>query len=1184
MSTNVLPTFFRQLHRQLFWLLMALLCTLSVTLLLFIQLADKTAQLSSEQLPKLIKQQDIKQQLADSETLLRHLLVLKSAQQLATEHQQLMRHWQQLAQLANPNNADFNELIFEHKFITNTVDRLVMNSVRNKQLTDDSKFQLQLVVDSLHELIHKKQQQQVSLYRQITQDQLTDRVTAIRAKAHAKLINQLLQLQQFTQRLTYVLQSVEQLSLQTSVPWFEQFTQATVQIFTDIGPLRNELIDNGHSVLAEQLHTLEQLFFSEHQLLAKWRGQLHLFEEYRHYLQKADAIVTPLLINPEALLKISPEAKHRTVWMERLLLVQQNLAMVLQRLSLGQWIWLLSGLFTLMMLGAMLSVSVIKRKLATFHQTNIALLTEQLAQQNQGICQYVEQQQLLAPIESIIHPKYSEQDHQKLVSELNQQRQLLAQWQQVTVWHDIKTTLLAEQPQIHILLTNQASDNSSIIAQPKSWRHYFSKPVVRQLLQAAKLVKHNNKPELLTVSTLAQHSVLVSIHHQPGGWFGTLANTEQVEQLRQTIKTQEQAYIGQLSQLASKAQHTYSQLQQLIWQVLLQLQHGSLIHYSSESAARLLPIYRKLQRVENLLHINKALTAKHQASQLNLRDSWLEPLVQSVVINAQQEAYLQKNTILIDYDSTLNDQVMVDPAHLEHLLLAMCQTMFAGYFNATLHLQVSLQDKNSGQQVVNFCWRITRLAQPIELPKILRHLLNKTDLQQHVLASYLSHQLQLFNAQALTITNLEDGYQLQVQLPMALSQQPQQCIANVEFKQLNLLLISQDKPLKQRLNEYFKRQRIACEHLANALQFSQQYSPKQLAKRVLDVVLLGNDTIATDYASILQQLAVLPSHCRPKLLVLQAQKPQQILRQGLFEQPQHPLFINQLTHAIKQLLASANSSNLVLSAAQLQPYYRKASQVTLLLAVQCPAQYQTLSSVLQLLGLQVRMVSDQQLLLTAWQSGRYLLMITEFTIEHEVSFAIGNKVARAIFLLNQPHGSCYSSDDLTITELVAPFDVQALAQQLSPWLTSSVVPVNRSMLVSNSAIVALPASVAVTKPMPVTKILNTKDDQLPVNIQQFAIHQGSPELAAMMLDDYLEDNRKDIDTIKQLISAKQVEQAIDCCEHLLTTAKIIAAPALISVVSQLHRALVHSDESQFTALMNEMDSQVAQLAQFTAAL
>lgn len=249
--------------------------------------------------------------------------------------------------------------------------------------------------------------------------------------------------------------------------------------------------------------------------------------------------------------------------------------------------------------------------------------------------------------------------------------------------------------------------------------------------------------------------------------------------------------------------------------------------------------------------------------------------------------------------------------------------------------------------------------------------------------------------------------------------------------------------------------------------------------------------------------------------------------------------------------------------------------VDILVGVSSPAQHLTLHNLLQQLGFQVTFVAQANRQSQCWKSGRYAILLSEFSVSPFTKFTYDGShsvtdhptLLRGVFSLRQ--GARFIPEEKKFVHWhLGNIDINgALAKivhQFSPWLPKSGLQDSVQNMQKKQN------EVKVSK-----QLLAATNTQV-VNLEKYIKHQGSVELAFFMLDEYLNEAidlvAKLILVIKNndLVEAGKVVRQLNMLSQILAAAalhqlcqdwqKIIADPVLNKNSAFLGKLLIKTEQ------------------------
>jgi len=156
-------------------------------------------------------------------------------------------------------------------------------------------------------------------------------------------------------------------------------------------------------------------------------------------------------------------------------------------------------------------------------------------------------------------------------------------------------------------------------------------------------------------------------------------------------------------------------------------------------------------------------------------------------------------------------------------------------------------------------------------------------------------------------------------------------------------------------------------------------------------------------------------------------------------------------------------------------------------------------------------------------------------------------------------------------------NLDALVELLTPWLNTSLMP---STAITQTNIHGTQVEPRKT----LEEKVNNDGISAAIDLVSYAKHQGSPELAAFMLDDYIEtiaDMSEHLDELIRLEDELAIEAAM---KEMKLTATILSAPVLIKLMIQIEQAFSQRSYKQMLCLIQEIKQELLLVKTFADAI
>jgi len=1141
MENSTLPTFARQFFVKTIITLIAI-CGLLVWSSLWFDHDQQhltyqvTTELPNNQLA--LKNMQLQRQLAEQ------IQLIKTRHQggdIDQQHQHLVTLAQQWQLLFKPSRTVLDTL---NSFDTTLLNRIDQTAKENEAIRQQA---LSLLSATQTQLIATRQEI-ITTELSTTQDVLLQYINALLADIRAGL---------------------NELSLQTTNIRFEQLS-------LDV----NHLL-NAHASLAkldtltlldEQIGTLEQLFISEQRLIGKWRGSIRLFSNYDDFLTNtltpALAINTPI-INEDWLQKDSLSLFNRALHAINIQLGKEQVSMLLVGLFIGNVCWVLFLVWSFKRAA--------KEFLELLHASVDGAIAGKLSSPASNISADINQ--IIEKIIKISQPQHNEEEYQALADTVKQQHKVMSKLGKIASWTLSPKTGLTIDKNALIDVTLSPDINQS------SLRHVLSKEQSKHFIDALRAAKQLKQVKTLPVTLLSGTSVEVTILYLDHQWQGTVAEYGRVLELEQTITKEQNAQQSLAHEHHQQSQKAFDKIAEMLVQAMLQSQNMALISGVSIQAS-----YRPLARMFEWVRQQHILSEMAYDSQPKTQqDALLADEIYCAVFNAQSEAKLQQNTLFLQCDENLATQVRLDVRLFGRLISAFCQLALKEQFKSKLHLVIEAIDQNSGQQSVKFTAKVSTSKPLSKLPAHANWLLSSTEgAETLAIETYFYTLLRRLHGEHVAAELTEAGYTLSFDLPIAISTQSKAPIAKLQAR--NILVLSSNKEKQKVIKRYLKQGNCQVEGLAQVSRFAEQFNLAHLTRNKLDLVVFVQHQI-DDLSEILQHINSLPDERKPKLVVLQQSHVGGLNKTGLFSLAAHPVSRESLISTCEHMLKSTQITNQILPAQTFAPFHYSASQVELLLAVQHPHQHQPLIMLLQWLGFNIKLVCHGKGMQKHWQSGRYLVLINEFEHSPVVQLATGKLIARGVFHLtdntSEAQKLALSDEDKKITkywhvdQMPEIDQLKSLVKLLSPWLK---VNTEQSKSAQQKR-VKTEQAINESKRQNILFDSSTLE-QLPqaFALEKFAQHQGSGELAAYMLDTYIDNIAAGIEAIEGALFEANYHLLAELFDEVSLMATILSAQGLMEMMLQLKQADQNKAFDKMDRLLEQVKAELTGIRAYANAI
>lgn len=1201
---------YRQLTSRFYLLVFSFSLLFLVGFSFYFQYNQDLAALKYQQIPAIEKHSQRQLLLIKNDRLLNHIFNSQNAAQFGNDYQTLNENLDNIAKLSRDNRQLLEQLKHRLLMQANNVSHLTENYRRNLQLKDSVIIQLTLVADSLSIVIAEQISQQKALYLQISQEKSTARVTIIRATLLSNLADRLSINREFHHSLIATLVMFNQLDLQYDLVEFD-YIQQKIQSEIDYW-LENtiEVADKtvDENTLIEHVEVLNALLFNEQSTFAKWRGQLRMANDFQAELTKQRDELAPLLDQSLALqpLKSSNIEKQLLA-----LLAKANI-----HLQPKHYVWLIAGIFFLLTIIFICLIFSLRRKVKRFG-VQCTTAVDEFVTTGEVLAKIPGEEvtKIIHSIKKLSQPLHSEADFQ-LQQKKHQMYTALMSRHTGKIFWQLPELSKKQQQQLRVLL--------GIKLTSKHWRRCFSRDDVRAILSLARQAKKNKSVERISLISNKEKAIALTIEYIEGAWCGSLCNAEKNRalkdeniQLQQQLQQQNQA--DKLAIIANS-----NDASALTTHVMLQRQTLSLTQGDEQLA------YQQLQKLVRLNEQQKTCAQlRTDDFVLTLTTVSLANEIHTALANVSLAQVHSNNLVYLKMADNLATLVTLESELFQAMITTICQKMLTEQHDVELNVDLQVVDVNSAQQTIKMSFAINQASDVKALQRVINELTLNDEFSADLDAAtyhYLRDLQLVFNASNKANQPLDHGGKFSFNLPLTIAESLSQTskIKPTKMTKCSLLVVATDKRSRERICHQLSDSKAVVETMQDLTLFQRQISIKHLTKNRVDVIILSPEVYISDYDLITQHLASLPAKLQPKTMVIQPFNCSALQRAGLFSACNLPWYADELMTQITQIIDETNKINLAVEPEIFSPYKFYPSQVEVLLGVSEPNKNGVLIRILHWLGLQVTLVSQPAQLERLWQSGQFSVVITEFSA-FDINIKDSKNVVHGIFALKQSGDNKQGFfHELTLPKswygdyLAPALDIQKLTQQLSPWLKSGVSRGEKADLLTtrqqqrknikrqitaqsslsenvdvNSETVLSMADIEQSLDFPLDLEPESEPTDDAFDLNKYAQNQGSAELAAFMLDEYLADISANTQALSKGIDEQNYDLAEQILQSLIKLAKVIAATPLLTQCEELSQMIIASrtegdlslqQKEALQGQLNQLKLCLVQLTEFAEAI
>jgi hypothetical protein len=1158
---------YRQLSGRLLLLFLCFILSAATGIAAYFYQTQQLVAFNSQQLPEIRQYTQRQRLLLNHERLINAIVASETAAKFSISYQTLTDNLKQLSTLSRKNYRLFDSLLRRLQFQAENVSSLASNHRRNIQLKDSVIIQLTLVADSLSTLISNQLEQQTKLHQQAS----SGKISAKRALTLSNLALNLNSNRELSRLLVDSLVMFSQLDLQYDLIEFNYLQQ---QGHSD---LQHWLLtmsnatkkSDAEKTLETQVVVLNDLLFLEQNTFIKWRAQLNRADDFRVELLAQKTNLAVLLTEPLPHVEIKP-----TKFVQQL---QRWLSKANITLAETNYIWLVVAVFSALTLVSLMVIFSIRTKLKRLGQQSTAIVVEYVEKGTLPSNSPTEEiTNILAAIQQLSRPKHSEIDYLCLKKEQQSDRLVMNLHSGHVFWQ------LPEPAKNQPLISLLAFDSTV-----NHWRRLFSRNDVRKILIAARVARKERVIQRLSLITAQEKAISLTIEYRNSHWFGSVCSTEELHGLRhensQLLQQMQQQ--SQREKINTIADSEY--VTSMVQRALLQRQ------FSVEKPKSELAADASLERIIKWCQQQKTGAQLRQDDfLLTLSTVNIINELDTVIANIALQESKNNNALYVNVDNTLKPFVSLESELFQAMVCEISSLLLTNQQQATLDIALKVIDVSRTQQIVRCSFLLSGFSKPDELGQSLNDLVEAAGVSAESQVPSLSYLLDLmlvFNVSNKVNQQLEKTINFSFDIALVLTEEANLASIDTNFanneaqlSNQNVLVIATDKSNRQRICQALSDTQASVETMRDLTLFQRQLNLEHLTKNRLDAIIIAPEVYCSDYALIVQHLAILPKHLSPKMLVVQPFSDPNIARVGMFEHCTMPWYERELPTQLTRLLSEESNDNLLIDKSHFYQQSFLPTHVKILLAVAQPSVHQSLIQLLHWLGLRITLVSQQQSLEQYWQTGQYLVVISEFTL---LSAKPINSVdcLRGVFSLAT---SVRDSDDILVSSAlpeswqqghISPaLDITSIIKLLLPWLT----PVNALADKIEGERNVVSADVKSIEVLPVENIAidnqslvdDTEDSisqdtktAILFDLTQYAKNQGSVELAALMLGEYLMDIEQALLLLEKQVSENDPALAQLSIMRVLHLAEVMAAKSLSTQCLKLKTIL--TNENNATSLL-----------------
>lgn len=1125
-------------------------------------------QVSQNYLPKLAKQKAISIKISELQGELSELSIGNGPVSLSSAHQQIIENLRNLKSEGRYSREFFP--LLENDEIDNLANRLVSNETRNSALTDETLGLINLINHSMIDLLAVMRDRQANLYNQVLADKVSDRVTASRAIAHTNVSHDIQDYQEANRHLNKVSATLEEMSFLSKSDDIDLLEQSAEKFNQWQGVYQDQLAAENDE-LAKQLTLLDDLLFNDDRLIAKWRGQVRLAQDYLIAIDEQNAKLGLLFERNQR--AISPPIPALANFLKS---YQLNLAN--QDIYIG-----LAIVITMLLFAVFLLLNAILRRTTKLEQETEQLVGVSIGK-NEATLQELStqsQHQIQSMLNDVIQPEHDESAYQALKQQLELFHHMLSTYGNGLYIQDdaVKgSNISLNESSFNWLITMTSVDLS--YRSTFSWRRLVSAKQTREIVESVRRLKQNK--ELATQLNLAfdngKYACLNLIATERGISVFIFDETERSIEVNELNQTIEQLQIDEQKQWQGE-QQVFSHIHRKLASACLSQQSLARIDRAS---------LRHAQQLNQLLQWSEGgqLWARNHVDKTN--PEFTEVKLAQALSGMICEAQYQRNHLFEDRQQSLifehldnenmaleSATVLLDMANYHYVLSYLLDIQFVRQ-HGDLTLKTKIVDQNAAQLMVKYHFTYEQ-EQPLEnLPAAMLLISHQVESQPKASTfdqGYFARALlDYLHVDKIELIQQSHGWQFSFELPHSTQQNIEKIKAEYEAPSLStrIVLIVKEEANRNYLDSLLKpysTEVIAVSSLEHAHGF---FDVNRLEKKKIGLVITADESGHHDTHQLLSLIEQLPERLMPKLFVLD-----DVSTLPLSQYDTHGYNLNlklgaNLLDVLSQFMQSEAYYNRVFDHQDLQSLNCQKSNISVLVAMDRFSEQHYIGALLNWLGFKVCVATSIEQANSQWQSGLHRILVTDYPLTDLNSIKLKKQLRRTAISLSKTEFK--GSDALSVFNMQADASVKEWLETLSPWL--AIKPQKVAKTIAYEA----PTTSVIESPK-----LN-EASLLSFDVSQYAQNVGGPELAAIMADEYFEQLETLVEQLKYSLAVKSMVGAKEQAVKLEQVSKIIASKELLAWSEQLSHCIEQQAMSDASHLLPEIARDIQDLKRFAEAI
>ena len=1157
--------------------------------------------------PTLIQQQEQAQLIYLAYSQINQLNQQAYSHQLLAQHHDLTSTLLKLKRLTGEQAFSY----LDSAELTEATLKVIDNNVSYQKL-DVLQKRLTLTADMLESLISLQQARAERLYQPLKQADKDEQLTVEFATRYANLVNNIADERRVYMHLQGLQQQVLLVNLQASDLLFFNLTNHS-RVFFDWFTRRQASLLKEKADLVEQVNYLKKEFINKN-LIVTWQEDIKAYQAIQAKLseQLSQLIILEKTLSQQANSQTDNSIRLHQLFPNDWSLLLTNLGFRPQyTVAKKHLISIAYGVVIVASVLFLFTLFAIGRKVKKLSTDNIRVLldaSEQLLTSDdvndiaeQLAIKTAEQYQLIQWLQENIVQGNAQPDAGESTDSglddvtLNDAEQMLNNQPSaifVSSYFDAMAKSLPLASYIHFsdLKMLCSTEQQALIAgafqyaKVKPLRQIFSVADVKSFINHLR-ESRTNQNQLVSMPLTAENQIAsrcLMVYQQ--GWHCLLLADIQQEIVELPEIDLQQQLLSQQEQV--KEELTEQHLQQQASTAILMGQEAckqavkAMLQSQVDSLIKKVPTSNLYSKMANLWWwgdniINQAkLSAKQYKPQL--QSFYLPEFLYLAACNIDGELQHYKNRCQLNDNLLSLHKVELDTALMQSLLRNLAQLMLLSQRNSLLTLTTKLLDKNKGQYVVQYQLTVNTDTLITNIPEALMALQQRKESKVALVAQVQSLLSQLF-ADDLDVALTESGYACSFTLKHAEVGNTSSLEPKVKFTRRTIAICGGDKYGKNLLADLYQ------DHDAKVIVFDDETSAQtalseaQLKIQSIDllVVLLTQDlALAECYQNLIENL---PEKYQPKLLV--CENGSVIIPSTQYLPSYLPL--NKaalLNNSVALIKGQQEQKDNETGQAPIELEKRFVnSQIEVLFAASSVNEYAQLIRYLKLFGFAITFATSETDANKLWCSGRYLILISAFDSSPETQLITGKTVKRGVFALaEQAWLGAIENKHWQLQALSSDSSCQELIEVLQPWLVEEIkeptlVPLVAKPTMDKSQFNHLAA-------------YDLESLSHAFDFYAYVENQATPELAALMIDDYMIENQQLLEKIRYGIQVKSTELALTNLNQLTVNAKVLVAEELLTICQKISKLIEQQHFQQAQSLIVELEQQVELIHAYAEAI